>query len=39
MFDNLKILCLHGSIIVNTDNDIIYNGGSHEFHCYIGHVP
>jgi len=31
MFDNLKILCLHDSIIVNTNNGIIYNGGSHKF--------
>jgi hypothetical protein len=31
MFDNLKLLCLHGSIIVNTDNDITYNEESHEF--------
>jgi len=28
---NLEILYFHGGIIVNTDNDITYNGGSHEF--------
>jgi len=28
---NLEILCFHGGIIVNTDNDITYNRGSHEF--------
>ena len=31
MPDNLGILCLHGGIIVNTNNSIIYNGGIHEF--------
>jgi hypothetical protein len=31
MSSNLGILCFHGSIIVNTDNGITYNGGSHEF--------
>jgi len=30
-FGNLEILCFHGGIIVNTDNDITYNGGSHGF--------
>jgi len=29
--NNLGILCFNDSIIVNTDNDITYNGGSHEF--------
>jgi hypothetical protein len=28
---DLGILCFHGGIIVNTDNGITYNGGSHEF--------
>jgi len=28
---NLGILCFHGGIIVNTDNDITYNGESYEF--------
>jgi hypothetical protein len=28
---NLGILCFHNGIIVNTDNDITYNEGSHEF--------
>jgi hypothetical protein len=28
---NLGILCFNDSIIVNTDNDITYNGESHEF--------
>jgi len=31
IFSNLGILCFHCSIIVNTDNGITYNGGSHEF--------
>ena len=31
MFGNLKILYFHDGIIVNTDNHITYNGGSHEF--------
>jgi len=31
MFDNLRILCFLGGMIVNTNNDITYNGGSHEF--------
>jgi hypothetical protein len=31
MSNNLGILCFHGSSIVNTDNDITYNEGSHEF--------
>jgi hypothetical protein len=29
--NNLRMLCFHDGIIVNTDNDIIYNGGSYEF--------
>jgi hypothetical protein len=29
--DNLGILYFHGCIIINTDNDITYNRGSHEF--------
>jgi hypothetical protein len=28
---NLRILCFYNSIIVNTENDITYNGRSHEF--------
>jgi hypothetical protein len=28
---NLGILCFHDGNIINTDNDIAYNGGSHEF--------
>jgi hypothetical protein len=28
---NLRILCFYDGIIVNTENDIIYNGRSHEF--------
>jgi hypothetical protein len=28
---NLGILCFHYGIIVNIDNDITYNEGSHEF--------
>jgi len=31
MSGNLEILCFHSGIIVNTDNGITYNGGSHEF--------
>jgi len=31
MFGNLRILCFHGGIIVNIDNGITYNEGSHEF--------
>jgi hypothetical protein len=31
MSDNLKILCFYSNIIVNIDNRITYNGGSHEF--------
>jgi len=31
MSGNLGILCFHSGIIVNTDNDITSNGGSHEF--------
>ena len=31
IFDNLEISCFHGDIIVNANNAIIYNGGSHEF--------
>jgi hypothetical protein len=31
MSGNLKILCFYGGIIVNTDNGITYNVGSHEF--------
>jgi hypothetical protein len=28
---NLGILCFHNGIIVNTNNDITYNGGSYKF--------
>jgi len=28
---NLRILCFYNGIIVNTENDITYNGRSHEF--------
>jgi len=28
---NLGILCFHYGIIVNIDNGMTYNGGSHEF--------
>lgn len=31
MSGNLEILCLYGGIIVNIDNGITYNVGSHEF--------
>ena len=31
IFDNLGILYLHIGIIVNINNGITYNGGSHEF--------
>ena len=31
MFDNIELLYFQGSSIVNTNNDIIYNGGSYEF--------
>jgi hypothetical protein len=31
IFDNLEILCFYGGIIVNANNAITYNGGSHEF--------
>jgi hypothetical protein len=31
MSDSLGILCFYSGIIVNTDNGITYNGGSHEF--------
>ena len=31
MSGNLIILYLNGGIIVNTNIDIIYNGGSHKF--------
>ena len=31
MSSNLEILCFYGGIIVNTDNGITYNVGSHEF--------
>jgi hypothetical protein len=31
MSDNLEILSFHDDIIVNTENDITYNGGMHEF--------
>jgi len=38
MFDNLKILCFHSGIIVNTDNGIAYNGGNHEFLTITSHM-
>jgi hypothetical protein len=28
---SFRILYFHGGIIINTDNGITYNGGSHEF--------
>jgi phosphosulfolactate synthase (CoM biosynthesis protein A) len=31
MSNILRILCFHDGIIVNTDNDITYNSGNHEF--------
>ena len=31
MYENLGILYFYGGIIVNIDNGITYNGGSHEF--------
>jgi len=31
IYDNLGILYFHSGIIINTDNDITYNGGSHKF--------
>jgi hypothetical protein len=31
MYDNLEVLCFHGGIIVNIDNDITYNRESYEF--------
>ena len=31
IFDDLEMLHFHGGIIINTDNGITYNGGSHEF--------
>jgi len=31
MPSNLGIICFHGGTIVNTDNGIIYNGGSYKF--------
>jgi hypothetical protein len=31
IFENLEILCLHSGVIINTNNDITYNRGSHEF--------
>ena len=30
MFDNLEILSFHDGIVVNTENNITYNGGRHE---------
>jgi len=31
MSDNLGILCFHGDIVINTGNDITYNGGIYKF--------
>jgi len=31
MSGNLGILCFHGGTIITIENDIIYNGESHEF--------
>ena len=31
MSGNIRILCFHGGTVVNTNNDILYNGGNHEF--------
>jgi hypothetical protein len=31
MSDNLGILCFHGDIVINTGNDLTYNGGIYEF--------
>jgi hypothetical protein len=38
MSDDLEILYFYSDIIVNTDNDIIYNGGSHEFLTAISDI-
>jgi hypothetical protein len=31
MSSDFRILCFYDGIIINTDNDITYNGESHEF--------
>jgi hypothetical protein len=38
MSDDLEMLYFYSDIIVNTDNDIIYNGGSHEFLTAISDI-
>jgi hypothetical protein len=38
MYDNLEVLCFHGGIIVNIDNDITYNRESHEFPTDISNM-